>query len=80
MIFFKINSQNPSFWNFWFYKGIYKKIDESKVGLGAVLCQDHLINEKQVRFPVAYTSRFLFSTEHNYEIIVLKGLTLIWTI
>ena len=60
-----------------FTKEFNIKTDASTVGLGAVLCQNHLVDKKKIRFLVAYTSRSLSSTKYNYGITDLEGLAVV---
>ena len=51
--------------------------DASEIGLGAVLTQ---IKEDNLERPIAYTSRTLSKSEHNYNAHKLEFLALKWAI
>ena len=51
--------------------------DASESGLGAVLCQD---DENGKKKPVAYASRTLSQSEHNYDAHKLEFLALKWSV
>ena len=60
-----------------FKKEFIIETDTSTVGLGAFLCQDHLVNGKKIKFPVVYSRRSLSSTKCNYGIIDLENFAVI---
>ena len=59
-----------------FSKGFILETDASGTGLGAVLAQEQPDNTVR---PITYASRSLLKHEHNYGIMELEGLGVVWT-